>query len=206
MDHPGPLRSREGLIGPMELRETRVDVNSRSSVVFTLEGQRYALPLVCVQRSLRVVAIVPVPGAPSIMLGIVNLGGMIVPAIDLRILFGHPPRSVLLSDHLVVASTTERVVALLVDAVEGVMEISSEDYVPAHDIVPGATSVEGVMKLPEGLVLIHDLERLLSLEEKAAVDRAVEVAEREGVSRARAGPTKGPRAKTARTKRKADGS
>jgi purine-binding chemotaxis protein CheW len=50
-------------------------VGERSLVVFTLDDQRYALDLDSVQRSIRVVAITPLPEAPAIVLGIIDLGG-----------------------------------------------------------------------------------------------------------------------------------
>lgn len=165
-----------------------------SLVVFSLEDQRYALPLASVQRSIRVVAITPVPKAPAIMLGIVNLGGMVIPVIDLRGHFNHPPREVRLSDQLIVATTGKRTVALLVDAVAGVVEASPENYVPADEIMPRLACLEGVMKAEDRMILIQDLEHLLSFKEGAALDRAL---------RATSG-SKAPRAPAAAAKPKAE--
>ncbi|MBN1773299.1 MAG: purine-binding chemotaxis protein CheW [Deltaproteobacteria bacterium] len=150
-------------------------------VVFALDDGRYGLALPSVRRVLRVVAITPLPEAPPIVLGVVDLGGTIVPVIDLRRRFGHPSRGVRLSDQLVVAHTGRRTVALLVDEARGVLEVPEEESVPARHILPGLELVEGAVKLPDGLVLIHDLERLLSLEEEAAIDRVLRAAaERNG--------------------------
>ena len=84
-------------------------------VVFVLDGRRYGLPLARVQRSVRAVAITPLPEAPPIVLGVVDLGGVVIPVIDMRKRFNHPPRDLRLSDHLIVASAGKRTVALLVD-------------------------------------------------------------------------------------------
>jgi purine-binding chemotaxis protein CheW len=65
---------------------------------------------------------------------------------------------------------------LVVDAVTGVLEYSGREAVGARDIVPGMEYVEGVVKLADGLVLIHDLDRFLSLDEVTALDRAIESA------------------------------
>lgn len=151
----------------------KAEATRRSLVVFSLDNQRYALPLDRVRRSIRVVAITPLPEAPAIVLGIIDLGGLVTPVIDLRARFNHPARDLRLSDHLIIADTGKRTVALLVDDTEGVMEASLECLVPAGDILPGLDVVAGVVKLEDGLVLIHDLERLLSLEEEAAIDRAL---------------------------------
>ena len=142
-------------------------------VVFTLADQRYGLPLARVKRSIRVVAITPLPEAPPIVLGVIDLAGVIIPVIDIRKRFGHPSRDIHLSDHLIVATTSRRTIALLVDEAKGVIEISSETYSPAEKILPGLKLFDGAGSLMDGLVLIHDLERLLSLDEEASIDRAL---------------------------------
>jgi purine-binding chemotaxis protein CheW len=138
-------------------------------VVFSLDDQRYALALECVQRSLRVAAITPLPAAPAIVLGVVDLGGVVIPVIDMRMRFNRPPRNVRLSDHLLVARTRARTVALLVDETKGVIEASPESCAAAEEILPRLEFIAGAVKLESGLILIHDLERLLSFEEERAL-------------------------------------
>jgi purine-binding chemotaxis protein CheW len=142
-------------------------------VVFSLDDQRYALPLARVHRSLRVVAITPLPEAPPLVLGVVDLAGDVVPVIDVRKRLGHPHRPVRLSDHLLLADTGRRRVALLVDEARGVIDLGPDDVAPAGEIVPGLDLIGAVVKLADGLVLIHDLGRLLSLDDEAALDRAL---------------------------------
>jgi purine-binding chemotaxis protein CheW len=168
-EHP----ERDGRMMAAPLVGARAEAAERPLVVFSLDNQRYALALASVQRSLRVVAITPLPEAPAIVLGIIDLGGVVIPVVDIRRRFNHPPRDVRASDQLVVASTGKRTVALLVDETKGVIEISPESYAPAGEIAPRLELVEGAIKLEDGLVLIHDLERLLSLEEETAIDRAL---------------------------------
>ena len=150
-----------------------VEANERPLVVFSLDGQRHALPLVRVQRAIRVVAITPLPEAPAIVLGIIDLGGLVIPVIDIRKRFNYPPRDLRLSDHLMVATAGKRTVALLVDDTKGVIEAPPESYAPAGEILPRLELVDGAVKLEDGLILIHDLEQLLSLEEHKAIDRVL---------------------------------
>jgi purine-binding chemotaxis protein CheW len=171
------IRAPHGLDGEAMISvlpvEGRAENPARPLVVFSLDGQRYALALHCVQRSLRVVAITPLPGAPSIVAGIIDLAGVVIPVIDIRARFKLPPRALHLSQHLVVATAAGRTVALLVDETNGVIEGPPGGAVPADTILPGLELVEGAVKLDDGLVLIHDLARLLSLEEGLALDRAL---------------------------------
>jgi purine-binding chemotaxis protein CheW len=142
-------------------------------VSFTLEASRYALPLDAVERVVPVVEFTPLPKAPEIVLGIVNLEGRIIPVVNVRRRFGHPDREVQLSDQLIVACTSRRAVALLVDRVDGLRERAEHEIIPAPDVLPGLEYVRGVAKLANGLVLIHDLDTFLSLEEEQRLDEAL---------------------------------
>lgn len=139
-------------------------------VVFTLDGQSYALYLSAVERIYRAAEISLLPKAPEIVLGVVNVKGRIVPVINVRRRFRLPERDLRLSDQIVIARTSRRTVALLVDAVSGVMELSGKEIVSPEDIVPHTQYVAGIVKLEDGLVLIHDLDKFLSLDEEKALD------------------------------------
>lgn len=144
-------------------------------VLFALGDQRYGLPLSAVDRIVRIVDITPLPKAPDIVLGAVNVRGRVVPVVNVRRRFGLPEREIALSDRLIVAHTARRPVALVVDAVAGgVLEYSAQDASEAREVLPGLDHLEGVVKLEDGLLLIHDLGRFLSLEEEADLDRAME--------------------------------
>ncbi|MFH1344247.1 MAG: chemotaxis protein CheW [Pseudomonadota bacterium] len=134
---------------------------------------RVALPLSFVERVVRAVYLTPLPGAPEIVLGVVNLAGRIIPAINMRRRFRLPEREIALTDQLVIAHTARRSVALVTDTVDGISEYAEPDIVDAETILPGLEYIEGVVKLGDGLVLIHNLDRFLSLEEAVSLDRAM---------------------------------
>lgn len=131
-------------------------------VVFTLYEQSYALRLTAVERIVRAAQITSLPSAPPIVLGIVNIQGRVVPVVDLRKRFGLPARDIELSDHLIVARTLRRPVALLVAGVKGVIDCMPSQLAAGGDGLPDAQYIEGVLKLEDGLVLIHDLDTFLS--------------------------------------------
>ena len=146
---------------------------SNQYVVFTLDGQRYALYLSAVERIIRVVEITPLPKAPEIVLGIINVGGQIIPAVDTRKRFRLPERELSLSDILIIAETPRRTVALMADDVSGVIEGPEQDVTEAKEILPRMEYVKGVVKLKDGMILINDLDKFLSLEEENALDDAI---------------------------------
>ena len=143
-------------------------------VVFTLGEYRYGLQLSDVERVVRIVDITPLPKAPDIVLGVVDVQGQVIPVINLRRRFRLPEREIDLADHLIVARTARRPLALIVDAAIGVLECSDRDVEPAREVLPGLEYVEGVAKLEDGLILIHDLDKFLSLDEQAALDGVME--------------------------------
>ena len=143
-------------------------------VNFNLDDQKYALFLSAVIRIIRVVEITSLPKAPEIVSGIINLQGQVIPVFDIRMRFHLPAREVQLNDQLIIASTTKRTVALLVDSVNDVIEIPEEKIIAAEQILPELEYVEGVVKTEGGMVLIHDLEKFLSRHEEKALDEAME--------------------------------
>jgi purine-binding chemotaxis protein CheW len=145
----------------------------RSLVVFTLDAQRYAIPLSAVERVFPTVEITPIPKAPEIVPGVVNIEARIVPVVDFRRRFRLPEREPEIYDHMIVASTGKRTVAFVVDGATGVLEIPGSGITALTDLLPGTEYVEGILRLPDGLILIHDLETFLSLEEEKLLDRAM---------------------------------
>jgi purine-binding chemotaxis protein CheW len=143
-------------------------------VVFGLDGRGYALPLHEVERVLPMVEISPLPEAPAIALGVINLQGDIIPVLDLRRRLGLPAREYDPSTQLLVAKSVHRTLALPVDEVLGVREVPTEDVTAPSSVLHGIGQVAGIVALDEGLLFIHDLERALSLEEERLLSEALE--------------------------------
>ena len=80
---------------------TRLDMSQ--CVVFTLDERFYAIRLSAVSRVVRAVEITPLPKAPPIVIGVINLGGRIIPVVNIRRRFRLPERELELTDQLIVA-------------------------------------------------------------------------------------------------------
>ena len=139
-------------------------------VAFILGEQQYAVPLTVVQRVVRMVEVTPLPKAPEIVLGVIDLQGNIIPVMSMRRRFGLPEPETSLSDQLIVADTATRRVALVVNSVIGVVERAAEEVREAEKIVPGAQYVEGMTRLEDGILFIHDVDRFLSKKEEQQLD------------------------------------
>jgi purine-binding chemotaxis protein CheW len=146
----------------------------RELVTFVLDEQRWALPVGAVERVLPMVAVAPLPNGPAIALGVINVHGRVVPALDLRRRLGLPPREYGLGAHLLLAHTPRRPVAMPVDEVLGVLRVAPDVVTPPEAVLPGIGQVAGIVALPDGLLLIQDLEQVLALEEEERLDAALD--------------------------------
>jgi purine-binding chemotaxis protein CheW len=141
----------------------------REILVFALGSQRYALWGCDVRELLRAVAVAPLPRAPRIVEGVIDLRGRVVPVLDIRSRFGLPPKPIEPSDHLIVAAVGPRVVAIRVDRALDLLTVDGGELSAAM----GGSYVAGVARLPDGLAVIHDLQTFLEASESAALDEAL---------------------------------
>jgi len=146
-------------------------------VLFYLDELKYGLPLANVERVVPALHVSPLPNAPEIVLGAVNIYGEIIPVVDLRKRFSLPPRDTELSDKLILAITTSRKIAFFADEVEGVSSVDEKNIVMGENVYPSLPSVQGVIGTEDGIVIIHDINLFLSLDEVAVLKLAVERAD-----------------------------
>jgi purine-binding chemotaxis protein CheW len=142
-------------------------------VAFTLDEGHYALDLSAVERITQTVEITPLPEAPDIVLGIINIKGKIIPVVNIRRRFRLSEKDIEPTNRLIIARTLKRTVALVVDVVLGVIETAEDRIVKADTVLPGMDYVQGVVKMEDGMILIHDLNKFLSLEEEQTLDNAI---------------------------------
>ena len=138
-------------------------------VAFEVEGMRIAVPLETVERVVRMVAVTPLPSVPEMIRGLINDRGRLLPVVDPRVRFGLAAQEPRLDDRLVIVRTPERALAVVASEVHGVIEVEDAEAVPVTSILPSGGSVEAVVRLPDGLLLIQDMGRFLSLEEEMAL-------------------------------------
>jgi purine-binding chemotaxis protein CheW len=145
----------------------------REVLLFTLEGQRYALPSTDVRELVRAARLTPLPRAPDVVEGLLNLRGELLPVLDLRRRFRLPPRPLSPMDHFIIAQAGARRAGLRVDRAEGFLTLEPGALDETPSTLPGVGYVAGAVKLPEGLVLVHDLRSFLSEAEALALDAAL---------------------------------
>jgi len=141
-------------------------------LVFEVEGERWALPAADVRELVRAVAVSRLPGAPRGVDGVIDVRGELVPVLDLRGRLGLPARAVRPDEHFVIAHAG-RTVAIRADRAVEIATIDGSTLADPRAAVPSAAHVSAVARLPEGMVLIHDLRAFLDPAEAGALDAAL---------------------------------
>ncbi len=137
-------------------------------VVFDLSGEDYGIDIGSVRSIIRMQEITKVPGTPDFVEGVTNLRGSIIPVVDLRKRFGLIAGDQTNESRVVVVDISGQDIGMMVDAVTEVMRIPVSSIEPPSSVITTTDSdyLLGIAKLEDRLVILLDLEKVLSDEVK----------------------------------------
>lgn len=147
-------------------------------LTFSLAGEGYGIDILKVQEIRGWAPVTQMPNTPAFVRGVMNLRGAIVPVIDLRLRFGltavEYTKTTVVIVVTVQAATGNRIIGVVVDGVSDVLNVDESDIQPAPDF--GATVrtefIGGLVTTETGMVMLLDMDRLLSVEELFALAAA----------------------------------
>lgn len=141
-------------------------------VTFKLDNEIYGIRVMQVQEVLRVSEIAPVPGAPSYVMGIINLRGNVVTVINTRSRFGLPLNENDDDTRIVILESDDNVVGVLVDSVAEVVDLKHDQIETSPNVGNDESSkyIEGVATLDSELLILIDINKLLTEEEWSEMD------------------------------------
>jgi purine-binding chemotaxis protein CheW len=144
-------------------------------VTFTISNEEFGLDILKVHEIIRTMEITKVPRAPDFVEGVINLRGKVIPIIDLRKRFGMDSKPHDSQTRIIVVEINAMIVGFVVDSVSEVLRIPSNTVEPPPPIVSGIDSeyISGVGKLENRLLILIDLNRLLSTTELGALSEAL---------------------------------
>ncbi|MGD1915628.1 MAG: chemotaxis protein CheW [Phycisphaerales bacterium] len=150
--------------------------DSLQLVTFEIAEEEFAVDILAVQEINRMMDLTRVPQAPPEIEGVINLRGKIIPVMDLRQRFGLETRERDDQTRIIVVEVDGRVIGFIVDRVRQVLPISRSIVEPAPDMVATIDSqfISGVGKLPDRLLILLDLDHLLSGQLAEAIDNVTE--------------------------------
>jgi purine-binding chemotaxis protein CheW len=157
-------------------RERNVPVATEQMVIFELDQEEYAVPILEVKEVVTMTTdITPVPQSSASILGIINLRGKIIPVLDLEKRFSLQRDSAAVPEHVLIVEEAQVPFGILVDRVSEVLKVEVDHIQPAPRAVTSkiaADFVKGVIVLEhptERVVLILDLAKVLQDDEVAAL-------------------------------------
>jgi len=151
-----------------------VNRSAREYLAFVLGVEHYAIDILRVQEIRGYSHVTHIANAPEHIKGIINLRGVVVPILDLRIRFGD--RSPTYNDQtiVIVLNVMHRVMGVVVDAVSDVVEIAAEDVMAPPQLGTAALTehIVGVTSRDERMLIVLDIEQVLSAEDVHQLDVA----------------------------------
>lgn len=149
------------------------DAKLKQLVTFSIGEEEFGVDILRVREIIRMLEITRVPRAPEFVEGVINLRGSVIPIIDLRKRFRLTAKENDKDTRIVVISIDNMTVGFIVDSVSQVLRIPANTIEPTPPVVAGLDSeyIEGVGKLEDRLLILLDLDRLLSSEDKEALSQ-----------------------------------
>jgi purine-binding chemotaxis protein CheW len=160
----------------MEVKEHAIgeDTGGEEYLAFTLGREEYGIDILKVQEIRGYETVTRIANAPDFIKGVINLRGIIVPIVDLRIKFQLDRVEYNQYTVVIIMNLKDRVVGIVVDGVSDVLTLQSQQIKPAPEF-SGALDTEyirGLGSIDERMLILVDIERLLMSADMALCDEA----------------------------------
>lgn len=144
-------------------------------ICFKLGAEEYGFDIMQIKEIMRYQKITPIPKAASFIEGVINLRGMVIPVIDLRKRF-ELPVDVNIKCRIIIAQVETKIVGLIIDDVTDIVTLPKTSILPSPKTVKGVEVeyLDGMADMERGLLPVLNLNRLLTAEEKGAIDESLE--------------------------------
>lgn len=178
------MKSRDGLAA-----STGADPTSRQEIqlaCFRIGAEFYALDILRIREVIRPQKLTPVPKAPEFVEGVINLRGVVIPVVDLRKRFGSKIDGDGKKVRIIICVLAGKILGLVVDEVAEVRNYSRQEIQPAPQFLRGrgAEFFLGVCRRGDDLVMIVDLEKILSSTEKIDLQQVEFLPDQKGAGNA----------------------
>ena len=138
------------------------DADLHEYLTFSLDREEYGIPILSVQEIIGYQKPTPLPNAPAWLSGMVNIRGVVIPVVDIRNLLGMPPTEYDSESVIIITQTADQIIGSVVDQVNDVLAFTSGQLQQTPQVANGnTTSVTGVGKLENRLVMLLDMARVL---------------------------------------------
>lgn len=141
---------------------------------FRLGGEEYGIDILKVQEIRGYEAVTRIANAPGFIKGVINLRGVIVPIVDLRLKFQLGEAQYNEFTVVIILNVARRVVGVVVDAVSDVLALAPEQVraAPEFNSLLDASYITGLGAVADRMVILVDIERLMTAEDMALIERS----------------------------------
>ncbi|GAB6144490.1 chemotaxis protein CheW [Desulfocicer niacini] len=129
-------------------------------LAFQVAHQQFALPLKQVARVLRMVALIPVPEAPDVIAGLMNIHGKVMPVISLRARLGLESSCPDVNDRIVLIKTGDRTLGLIVENVEAVLTVTADQIEPPRGSLLKSHLLHALIRKADDIYLVLSADAL----------------------------------------------
>lgn len=151
-----------------------VSDSAREYLTFTLGDEEYGIDILKVQEIRGYDAVTKIANAPSYIKGVINMRGVIVPIIDMRLKFNLGQVEYNQFTVVIILNIAGRVVGMVVDGVSDVIALANDKIRPAPEFgaILDTDYIDGLATLDERMVIMVDIEKLMTSAEMGLVDQA----------------------------------
>lgn len=151
-----------------------VSAMGREFLTFTLGDEEYGIDILTVQEIRGCDAVTKIPNTPEFIKGVINLRGAIVPVVDMRIKFNLGKAENNAFRVVIVLNVCRRVIGMLVDGVSDVIALNQEQMRPAPEFGAALDTqfITGLGTLDGRMIILVDIERLMSARDMALIEQA----------------------------------
>ena len=150
------------------------DGNGSEYLAFTLGSEEYGIDILKVQEIRGYEAVTRIANAPEFIKGVINLRGIIIPVVDMRIKFnlGEPVYDQFTV--VIILNISGRIVGMVVDSVSDVTTLTPEQVKPAPEMGTAFSSdyMIGLGTIDERMLILVNIDKLMSSEEMGLMDTA----------------------------------
>jgi purine-binding chemotaxis protein CheW len=154
--------------------DSREDAQAREMLTFRLGSEAYGINILKVQEIRGCDPVTPIAGTPDFIRGVIDLRGVIVPIVDMRMKFALSEAKYDAFTVVIILNVARRVIGIVVDAVSDVVTFTAEQIrpVPEFSAQLDTQYIMGLARLDERMVILLDIEHLLSSPDMQLTDAA----------------------------------
>ena len=158
-------------------QQTHVDA-SRELLTFKLGSEEYGIDILKVQEIRGYEAVTAIANAPEFIKGVINLRGIIVPVVDMRIKFKLGNVTYNETTVVIILNVANRVVGMVVDGVSDVTTLKADEIKPPPEFGAGldVKYLQGLGTVDERMIILVDIEKLMSSRDMELIETAEEMA------------------------------